>query len=1230
MEDRIARCLWDELSGVFRFATTQLRSLDGTSTCLKLHLKGSPVFCDDSVLVRVEVIQNTLLQVSDNVPTRLLESTSGQTAVLRMRLNDWYILGQHVHELSAIWTQVCLNADTIILDSTIGPAFLTGRVPLAQHEALRMAEIFCGGFCGWTQAAYCLREGGVNISTRWLLDSDADLVDSVQTSHPEVRTIYGPAAFDEPAVHDQVLFLKADINDGWWHRILTGSSPDIVTASPPCQPWSAAGQQSGLQSPDGVLFLTLASISAVAEFPVVCVEEVQGFCSHPDAKHVLNAWRESGYDLVFQQVKNLSEVSPTHRPRLLLIFLHRKTACNSPGAFQVASWHSAPRPTLSANKCYFKVQPDALLEPCYLSEPVKEMYLDAWYLPPSSNHLDPVKYRVHKIHGRAPCFLAQYHYQHLLSERLLDTKGLLGGLLETSKGVRFYSAPEIATCHGIVCPALFPLPDRITMKILGNAIAVPHAVLSLSHALQAFKGRAKTDPAHFVHIAHKLRIKSDSCALLRIQKGWVLVSLECMAQLLARENLRKEIELGLIRARPVFHRVDIVPPALSEHDILEVFFTEHVNPQEALEAFGFCWKRAVPVLELDRQARVHKVKIQDDPTLRLPACLDKPNKVTRALATLTPQGAVCLDRTAPDIFAQLRWVFRWANDHGCHAVQCLDFYGRQVSAIEQMPALLLVIPCTDDTLFPLPCPCPTQVQAMTVVETDLGLHFRIPNEVATDWWLQWPGHILPNLGWQTTFGRFPPLQGEDFCISLEPALTILRLRRPDIKRWLREILFLGQVDQRCQDETGPCVSVKWQVEGRTISHGLLPDSITLADVEAWWFHASTATGCWPNARLYSGPFPLHTDLTLRDTPVHSLFRKHDKTYLTIMPELRGGHVLATATMQASSCRPLFWLPNMSTELAGACHYQCCSGSASASARGLLHVAFDKLVPFLPNPADPCVPQPLSSGFDFAQDTALSTRSSTNLIYGDLAPRMTACRNGPCPSSLVTFGTLPNTGHQPCPVAGPRPTVFSQSHAFGLHAWCLPNPADLCGPKPLLTLQSSASDEMVSSIPHLALPCVPEITSTALCYVRLETLSARPMVWVLHEGLGLELQVSAYPHVPLPSLPVLSVQLVVGLCTTRRPCAHLHCPVVSSTLQRMHSLTLPTRVHLRTFIRVAGHRDPQYLLPMAKMCSVSLTPTTRVHLNPTRRSLAVAWHCTLFSGWKPHLDVLLFLIGNSSS
>ena len=254
MEDRIVNSLWNRISGLFQFAHEQLGTLDGKTSCSRLRKLGQHVVCEDSVLVKVQIQQRAIVDVSGSELRQVAGDHAGQVAVLRMRLSDWLFLGQFVDELSAIWTQINIMDGSVVLDSTIGPAFLTGHIPLARHEALKMAEVFCGGFCGWTQAAYCLRDAGVPIKTCWLLDSDAELIDPIRTAHPDIKVTFGPSDFDKFQDLDDTVFLKADLNEGWWHRVWAGRTPDLIAASPPCQPWSTAGHQGGLQCPDGVFF----------------------------------------------------------------------------------------------------------------------------------------------------------------------------------------------------------------------------------------------------------------------------------------------------------------------------------------------------------------------------------------------------------------------------------------------------------------------------------------------------------------------------------------------------------------------------------------------------------------------------------------------------------------------------------------------------------------------------------------------------------------------------------------------------------------------------------------------------------------------------------------------------------------------------------------------------------------------------------------------------------------
>ena len=266
MENDTARGLWDGISGVYGFATGELGSLIGSSTCFRLRKRGAPVFCDDSVLVRVEVQNHVLLETRSTTSHRTADKQGGQTALLRVRLGDWHASVQHADQINALWTQVNIEAGCIILDSAIGPAFLSTKVNVESFEVVKVAELFAGGFCGWSQAAYCLQEGGVPVRRTWMLDNAPEVLPCVQARHPDIIPVAGreDMAMVENCL-DRPVYILADFNDNWWQRIWTLQPPDIVTASPPCQPWSTAGRQGGLKHPDGVLFLSLAALASALQ-----------------------------------------------------------------------------------------------------------------------------------------------------------------------------------------------------------------------------------------------------------------------------------------------------------------------------------------------------------------------------------------------------------------------------------------------------------------------------------------------------------------------------------------------------------------------------------------------------------------------------------------------------------------------------------------------------------------------------------------------------------------------------------------------------------------------------------------------------------------------------------------------------------------------------------------------------------------------------------------------------
>lgn len=76
---------------------------------------------------------------------------------------------------------------------------------------------------------------------------------------------------------DHLTFL-ANIEHAWWHAIV--QSIDILTVSPPCQPWSRAGSELGLETADGRLILQMLVQCHFLNPAIICLEEVASNTSH--------------------------------------------------------------------------------------------------------------------------------------------------------------------------------------------------------------------------------------------------------------------------------------------------------------------------------------------------------------------------------------------------------------------------------------------------------------------------------------------------------------------------------------------------------------------------------------------------------------------------------------------------------------------------------------------------------------------------------------------------------------------------------------------------------------------------------------------------------------------------------------------------------------------------------------------------------------------------------------
>ena len=214
---------WSDVQSLFSFATSSPELLDGSCATFELKIEGEPVLDSDSALIRVRVLQQMEATLQDGSVSPREASAPGHKAVLRVPLGVWYSLVQHCETVRAVWTQVAVRDRIVILDATRSPAWLAGNVALRADEAVSLAEIFAGGFAGWTQAAWCVQEAGYPIRTSWMLDIEDEVVAPLQTLLPELQVVQSESELDGAIAGETFpVLLSANFEHDWWLPIWGG------------------------------------------------------------------------------------------------------------------------------------------------------------------------------------------------------------------------------------------------------------------------------------------------------------------------------------------------------------------------------------------------------------------------------------------------------------------------------------------------------------------------------------------------------------------------------------------------------------------------------------------------------------------------------------------------------------------------------------------------------------------------------------------------------------------------------------------------------------------------------------------------------------------------------------------------------------------------------------------------------------------------------------------------
>ena len=196
----------------------------------------------------------------------------------------------------------------------------------------------------------------------------------------------------------------------------------------------------------------------------------------------------AGYSIRFARTANLSEISPQHRDRFLVI-----ATLDRAEVFPhlPVTWPPMQRQTLETFLNIMNIG-EPWLAQCRLTDELLQIYMDPKLLPKSMDQRgrdtkrsrkDVEQYRVKHPHGVFGCIMSNYSYGHLLPDVTLQHAGLFGTILALPTGLRFMSVPEILISQMTVMPCWLPKDHRASIRMLGNSISIPHALLGLANAI---------------------------------------------------------------------------------------------------------------------------------------------------------------------------------------------------------------------------------------------------------------------------------------------------------------------------------------------------------------------------------------------------------------------------------------------------------------------------------------------------------------------------------------------------------------------------------------------------------------------------------------------------------------------------------------------------------------------------------------------------------------------------
>eukprot|EP00438_Fugacium_kawagutii_P006932 Skav203598 [mRNA] locus=scaffold935:261424:266022:+ [translate_table: standard] len=390
-------------------------------------------------------------------------------------------------------------------------------VPLHEREEhplmpLRVFEMFAGGIGGWHAALTILQRASPLHTQVIAIENDLEIAQAYSVTH-DSHIIDGfhsiPTQYFR--THSADFVIHGDITQSQWLPAVAEWGPECCAISSPCPPWSGASNGVGLNSAQGMLFPEAIVKLKLLRPAFAVIEQVGAFATHPHQPLIVRMLRWAGYRLRWAKTLDLHHACPVNRPRWLGIATR---IMNDRMDFdRMHLWITQPQQTPRSFDAFLK--PHAVTSDLLIPDTAFQMASNPMLLPPAkrkgATRENTLEKRCSTPDQVVPCFMASYTRQHEIRRDLLESKGLMVHFAwdpMNQCAPRMWSPVEALALHAMCDAAFVPNDTDRAWLIIGNHIAVPHALLLWVNSLRMYSSKKiEVTMEHAMSTMDKFRFK---------------------------------------------------------------------------------------------------------------------------------------------------------------------------------------------------------------------------------------------------------------------------------------------------------------------------------------------------------------------------------------------------------------------------------------------------------------------------------------------------------------------------------------------------------------------------------------------------------------------------------------------------------------------------------------------------------------------------------------------------